>query len=184
MGRERAMEKLPKSMTRVLTFSEMNEEMHPAFRPVQGLRAALYEEDYPFSVRRLSAFPTFATSYEQLMELLASIAGREEIVEQRFLELCRTLASDTRCYQIPRAIKPESDVYENLVPSQVDRAFVTALCREDSADLLMPDKALVLCGHDDFGCNVLTVPGDSQSLAWLRQRAVSTGLYLLEPPAS
>jgi hypothetical protein len=178
------MEELPVPMNKdMLTFDEMNLAMPPLFRPVQRLRYALYEEAYPFVLRRLSAFPIFATSQEELMDLLAGVAGKERDIEGRFAALCKGIALETRCYQIQRRFAPRDDHYQALGVRAIDANFIEGLCEGDSIDILLPDLPLALVGHDDFGCNILAVPGDTQALEWFGSRAKAAGLHVLEPPS-
>jgi hypothetical protein len=168
-----------------ITINELAELMSPPFRPFRDLFDRCEGEAASLGWFRVSAFPKYATTYDELVEWIDKVPPQTlDAYRDRFGELLKTLAIECPTYVHQRRyvktdrVMPLQPTEENL------KHLVTELAEEDASDFFVPAKAVALIGHDDFGCNCFFDLDNNDAEAWIRGKVAAAGLFCVRPEKS
>jgi len=157
--------------------------MPAAFRPLDSLLERSEDPAFPLGWFRISAFPKFATTPEELVEWIDEAPSETlETYRSRFRELLGLIAEEQPTFIYRRRwLKSPSAV--ELCPSQEDFArLVVEWTEEDAADIFIPEAAVVIIGHDDFGCNCFFDQSTRDAESWVRKSVAAAALFCVRPP--
>jgi hypothetical protein len=171
--------------TNNITIKELTELMSPPFRPFGDLFDRCEGEAASLGWFRVSAFPKYATTYDELVQWIEKVPPQTlEAYRNRFGSLLETLAIEYPTYVHHRRYV-ETDRVVPLQPSAENlRHLVAELAEEDAADFFVPAKAVALIGHDDFGCNCFFDLENNEAEPWIRGKVAAAGLFCVRPVES
>jgi hypothetical protein len=165
-----------------VALKDVYESMPPVLRPgADDLDDRAAGPTPVLSWFRVSAFPKYATTFDELDELLA--VSRSSLAEfrRRFCRFIESIVSSEPCYSHCR--RPYADKASRIISRQNKiQKLAIALAERDAADIFIPRKGVLLAGHDDFGCNCYCALSPSSAAKWIEERANEVGLYCVKPP--
>ena len=157
--------------------------MPPAFRPLRGLLDRSEDPGSNLGWFRISAFPKFATTPEELVKwideasenTLETYRGRFRALLNSILQEQPTFAHRYRLGNSPNAVqlRPNQENFGELVVEWTEK---------DAADIFLPAASVVMCGHDDFGCNCVFDQSAHGAENWIRAKVAAAGLFCVQPP--
>ena len=132
---------------------------------------------------RISAFPKFATTYEELVEWIDQAAPEMlETYRQRFRDLLNSIASERSTFVHRRRYARPGKALQ-IQPHQENLASLLAeWVEEDAADVYVPEASVAIVGHDDFGCNCYYDLSTSAAEDWIRGKVAAAGLFCVQHP--
>lgn len=165
-----------------LLLKQLNELMPAEMRPVTGLHSRLRRDDHRLGWSRISAFPRFALSFDDLTEWIGKASGDTlESYRARFRHFIASLARAEACYEYRRR-PSKSRIAARIDAESADlTSLAAALSEEDGVDIYIPGQGIALLGHDEFGCNLLYVEANHQGRDWLVLEVTNARLYSVRP---
>lgn len=134
---------------------------------------------------RVSAFPAFATSVDQLVQWIDDATASDlHLYRRRLRDLLDALATHHPTYLVPRRTAGNAPLV--LVERGHDGLAEMALAwtEHDAADVVVAARSIVFLGHDDFGCTCVWDPAAPDAEPWVREQVARAGLFCVRPSAA
>lgn len=172
---------MEKLMTHI-TLDELDNLMPAVLRHSADLSGEVERRNPAIGWFRISAFPIYAESAEQLEAQLRTVTPESErAIRRRFSTLLDTLARTETVYIRFRG-RGEPAMAERLgSDANVLDKLERRLTETSSADVYVPRRAVMMEGHDEFGCQCYFLKTDPKNEIWIRQLVVGADLHCVRP---